>query len=168
MELNLDHFDKIHVCTVMPATIDTPLFQHAANYSGRAVKAMDPVHRPDEVARVIMGLIQRPRREVIVGKDGKMMAWERRMAPGLFERLFARFVDRQHLQSRPSGPSNGNLYASQPEFDGVSGGWEQSSSERRMNRRARLGLAAGATVALAAGAAWMLTTHKRRLAHQKA
>ena len=40
----------IHVCTVLPASIDTPLFQHAANYSGRAVKALTPIYSADRGA----------------------------------------------------------------------------------------------------------------------
>jgi short-subunit dehydrogenase len=166
MELALDQFKDIHVCTVMPATIDTPLFQHAGNYAGRAVKAMEPVHRPEEVARVIKGLIVRPRREVIVGNDGRVMVMERRMMPGLFERLFGRRVERRHLQSLAVEPHDGNLYEPQAELDAVRGGWRQPS--RWDTKRAGMGLAAaGAAVALVAGAAWMLA-HRRKPAHQEA
>jgi NAD(P)-dependent dehydrogenase (short-subunit alcohol dehydrogenase family) len=42
MQLSLEKECDIHVCNVMPAAIDTPLFQHAANYTGRAVKARVP------------------------------------------------------------------------------------------------------------------------------
>jgi NAD(P)-dependent dehydrogenase (short-subunit alcohol dehydrogenase family) len=34
-ELRLDGAKHVKVCTVMPATIDTPFFEHAANYTGR-------------------------------------------------------------------------------------------------------------------------------------
>ena len=36
----------ISVTTVYPPAIDTPLFQHAANYSGRAVRALRPTYPP--------------------------------------------------------------------------------------------------------------------------
>lgn len=29
--------EDIHVCTVMPPSVDTPIFQHAANYTGRVI-----------------------------------------------------------------------------------------------------------------------------------
>jgi short-subunit dehydrogenase len=161
MELKLDHFDNINVCTVMPGTIDTPLFQHAANYAGRAVKAMDPVHAPEQVATVIAGLIERPRREVIVGAEGRMYAWQRQMLPGLFERMFAKLVDRGHLQSRPAAPSEGNLFRPMSELDSVHGGWSQPS-KRRVSR-AGLGLAAGAAVAVVAGL--VIANNKRKMAH---
>jgi short-subunit dehydrogenase len=44
-ELALEGARDIHVCTLMPASIDTPFFQHAADYTGRRVKPMPPVYR---------------------------------------------------------------------------------------------------------------------------
>src|SRR4051795_3642148 len=35
---------RIHICTVLPSVIDTPFFQHAANFSGRNVRAAPPVY----------------------------------------------------------------------------------------------------------------------------
>jgi NAD(P)-dependent dehydrogenase (short-subunit alcohol dehydrogenase family) len=43
-ELALEGARDIHVCTLMPASIDTPFFQHAADYTGRRVKPMPPVY----------------------------------------------------------------------------------------------------------------------------
>ena len=40
--------DGIHVVTVMPASIDTPLFDHAANYTGKVMKPMEPVYPPGD------------------------------------------------------------------------------------------------------------------------
>ena len=33
-ELNVNDIKNIHVCTVMPTSMDTPFFEHAANYTG--------------------------------------------------------------------------------------------------------------------------------------
>src|SRR5918998_2773274 len=41
-ELILDGAKNVHVCTIMPASIDTPFFQHGANYTGRSPKALNP------------------------------------------------------------------------------------------------------------------------------
>ncbi|XXT17594.1 SDR family oxidoreductase [Sorangium sp. So ce429] len=114
----------IHVCTLMPATIDTPLFQHAANYTGRAVQAMPPVASAERIGRAIVRLAVRPRRELIVGGAAKLMAAQHDLAPGLTERMMARQVDRNHLQDRPAPPTPGNLFESMPHVSGVSGGWK--------------------------------------------
>ena len=46
----------IHVCTVMPGYIDTPLFEHAANYMDRPAQPMSPVYAPERVAAAIVGV----------------------------------------------------------------------------------------------------------------
>ena len=45
-ELALERAHGIHVCTVMPAMIDTPLLTHAGNYTGRRLKALPPSTQP--------------------------------------------------------------------------------------------------------------------------
>jgi NAD(P)-dependent dehydrogenase (short-subunit alcohol dehydrogenase family) len=96
-ELVLERARGIRVCTVMPAMIDTPLLAHAGNYTGRRLKALPPVYPAEEVARTIVRLVSRPRREVYVGNSARMLAGQYRVAPGLTERLLGRMVDRQHL-----------------------------------------------------------------------
>jgi len=46
--------DGIDVCTVIPPSIDTPLFQHAANVAGRPVKSLRPILRLERVAPAIV------------------------------------------------------------------------------------------------------------------
>ena len=72
-ELSLEGAADIHVCTVMPATIDTPFFQHAGNYTGRATRAMPPVYPVEKVANTIVRLADKPRRETFVGASGRML-----------------------------------------------------------------------------------------------
>ncbi|OJT25016.1 short-chain dehydrogenase [Archangium sp. Cb G35] len=123
-ELAVKKARDIHVCVVMPATIDTPFFQHAANYSGRAAKAMPPVYPAERVARAIVHMAQWPRRELFVGNSARQFNLLSFVAPGLAERLMARMVDRQHLyQDVPAFPTPGNLF--QPSRHGAesSGGW---------------------------------------------
>ena len=69
------------VCTVLPSVIDTPFFQHAANFSGRDVRAAPPVYTAEEVAETVVGLVEQPRAEAIVGGFGKIAAAQERIAP---------------------------------------------------------------------------------------
>jgi short-subunit dehydrogenase len=142
-ELSLDGAGRVHVCTVMPATIDTPFFQHAANYTGREVVAMPPVYGPERVARAIVNLVRVPRREVIVGPAGRLMLLHSKLAPGLLERMMAVQVDRTHLaRHEPAPVRDGNLFQPQPGTDAIDGGWQ--GRRRTAVRRAA---AAGALVA---------------------
>jgi short-subunit dehydrogenase len=118
---------SIEVCTILPASIDTPLFQHAANYTGRAVKPLNPVYDPELVASAIVRCAKRPRREVFVGNAGRRLVMMKTFAPALGERRTARKVERDHFQNRPSPRSEGNLFAPMP-GTGVTGGWRQASA----------------------------------------
>jgi NAD(P)-dependent dehydrogenase (short-subunit alcohol dehydrogenase family) len=143
MELSLDDAKDVHVCTILPASIDTPIFQHAANYTGRATKAMRPVYDADKVARAIVGLAERPRREVMVGSAGRMIALQRLLAPAVAERMLARQVDTDHFQDRPAPPTDGNLFEPIAEGVGISGGWKEDGQAPMPIRPVLTGLAAG-------------------------
>lgn len=146
-ELMLEGDHDIHVCTVMPATIDTPIFQHAGNYTGRAVKAMPPVYSTDEVAQTILQLCRKPVSEVMVGRAGRMLSAQHTLAPNLGERLMAHMVDRQHLyQDRHAAPNSGNLYQPMPQYARVSGGWLNAEPDQApaMRKVLALGVMAGA------------------------
>jgi NAD(P)-dependent dehydrogenase (short-subunit alcohol dehydrogenase family) len=145
MELSLDRARDIHVCTVMPASIDTPLFQHAANYTGRAAKALEPVYEPERVAATIVGLARRPRREVVVGSAGRVMMAVHALSRGLYEPMFARQIDRNHLQRRPAEPTRGNLFEPMPEFAEIRGGWMPAKPATTMSMLP-LGLAVAVAV----------------------
>jgi short-subunit dehydrogenase len=121
MEL-MDERD-IHVSTVLPASIDTPLFQHGANYTGRGARAMQPVYPAELVAATIVRMAEKPRREAIVGNSARMLGKLHTIAPGLAERLMARMVDRNHLQDHPAPPQPGNVKTPMAEWTGVSGNW---------------------------------------------
>src|SRR6201999_833480 len=80
-ELEQNDEDRIHVCTVMPVSMDTPFFEHAATHSGRAVAPIPPVYDPQKVVDVIFELAQHPEDEVIVGAAGKLASVGERFAP---------------------------------------------------------------------------------------
>lgn len=143
-ELSLEGASGIHVCTVLPATIDTPFFQHAGNYTGRAPKAMPPVYAAEGAARTIVHLAQVPRRETFVGGSGRMIALQQTLAPALAERMMARMVDRTHFyRDRTAAPTPGNLFEAGA-YGSTDGGWG-GTRKTRIRR--------GATAALALGGA---------------
>lgn len=114
----------VRVCTVLPASIDTPLFRHAANYTGRAIVPMPPVYSPERVARAIVGLVRVPRRETTVGPAGRSLVLLSRVAPGAAERLMGRQVERSHFSPDHSAEVNGgNLFRGEEGTGSVHGGW---------------------------------------------
>ncbi len=101
-ELILGKARDIHVCTVMPASIDTPFFQHGANYTGRAPKALNPVCDAEKVAQTIVRCARRPRREVVIGNADRMLAAQHTLSLALYDRMATRMIDRDHFQDRPA------------------------------------------------------------------
>jgi len=67
LRAELSGWPKIHVCDVFPAFVDTPGFQHSANYVGRLLKPMPPVCAPERVADVMVSLALKPRASTSVG-----------------------------------------------------------------------------------------------------
>jgi short-subunit dehydrogenase len=158
MELLLEHESDIHVCNVMPAAIDTPLFQHAANYTGRAAKALDPVYSPVTVARAIAELILKPRAEVVVGKAALPILANAKMSLRMYERAMARYIDRNHLQDRPARATRGNLFVT-TEPKATEGGWREQGTITAKVRRGGWPVAIAGAAALTAFA---LLSAKRR------
>ena len=149
-ELKLDGVRKVKVCTVLPAAIDTPFFQHAANYTGRKVVAMPPVYTPERVAGTIVSLAAKPRREAVVGPAGRLMVLQHKLTPARVEAAMAVQVDKTHLSRRKTAAaSTGTLYepSGHSRRASVSGGWQ---GRRRTARRRMLaaGTTAGAAVVL--------------------
>ena len=125
----------IKVVSVLTATADTPIFDHAANYTGREVKAMPPVYSPERVAHTIVDVARAPRREVIVGPTGRGLVMQTKVTPGLVERMMAAQVDMTHLsRTKLARRTEGNLY--KPEFGtgSIHGRWngKQRTAFRRL------------------------------------
>lgn len=115
--------NDIHVCTVLPATIDTPLFQSAANYMGREIKAMEPIVDAYEVAKEIVELVNNPKPEVIVGGMGIQGSIMKYFTPDLFAKMYNKQVKSKHFKEETADSKAGNLYDSKEGKGSVDGGW---------------------------------------------
>ncbi|GAA3506412.1 SDR family oxidoreductase [Streptomyces prasinosporus] len=148
-QLYVEGVKGIHVCTVMPATIDTPHFQNAANFTGRKVVAMPPVYSPERVARAVVKLVRHPRREVVVGPAGRALVRQSRTAPAVAERVMARQTEKTHLSRKEEAPAtHGAVHVPIAGEGSVHGGW---GGRRRTGMRRAAVAAALAGAAVAAG-----------------
>ena len=144
-----ENLGTVDVCTVMPAVIDTPLFQHAANYTGRAMKTMNPTYAPEMVAEAMIRCAEHGTREVTVGGAGTLMRLQYTLFPSLAERLFPSMVEQDHFrQDVPIPPKDGNVFEPMREGTGTTGGWGGSRLPDQVGRAATVGLAvAGSALA---------------------
>jgi short-subunit dehydrogenase len=137
LRLELSDEPHIHVCDVHPSFIDTPGFQHGANYTGRVIKPAPPVFPAQKVAEAIVSLVHQPRTSVMVGWSGPLMRLTYSLAPGTTRwaglRLFKRYLD----QAEPAPITAGSLFTPTPAPHGssISGGWGSSSGEKSQSSK---------------------------------
>jgi short-subunit dehydrogenase len=115
----------IHVCTILPAAMDTPFFHHAANFSGRKVVAAPPVYRPEKVAETVVWLLHRPRAETAIGGAAKFGIVQKWLMPRLSTSLFGRLLHFGFFAQTPAYATRGNLFKPTSEPWGVTGGWRR-------------------------------------------
>ncbi|MDQ0733559.1 SDR family NAD(P)-dependent oxidoreductase [Arthrobacter agilis] len=123
LRMELRDAPDIHVCAVLPATIDTPIHQHAANYTGRPVRPLPPVADPVRVARAIVRVSRRPRRLTQVGRVQSLFVYARALAPAVYEPVVARVYVALALKGGSMPEASGNVFRADREATGVTGGW---------------------------------------------
>jgi NAD(P)-dependent dehydrogenase (short-subunit alcohol dehydrogenase family) len=79
----------IAVTTILPASIDTPFFEHARSKLGAMVKPPPPVYAPEVVAASIVHAAQHPRREIPVGGAAVAFYLGQRLSPALTDALLS-------------------------------------------------------------------------------
>ncbi|MGW7101742.1 SDR family NAD(P)-dependent oxidoreductase [Streptomyces sp. NPDC054838] len=150
-ELALTGADGISVCTVLPAGVDTPFFRHAANHTGRELRALPPVATPERVARALTATMRRPRPRVLVGPYARTLAAAQSLAPDLTRRTLARRTERRYLDPAGGAPDTpGTLHVPSGRSAAVRGG---RGSGRRTAARRTAAAALGCAALLGARAA---------------
>lgn len=116
----------IHVCTVLPAAIDTPIYHRAANYMGRELLPIRLLYPARVVARACVRLADRPKRERLAGGGfGQLTVLGKVLAPSLAEASTGLAVRLMEIGHPAAGATVGNVF--HPVRDGleVSGGWRR-------------------------------------------
>lgn len=126
-------WSDIDVCAVSPQAVDTPIFRHAANFTGREATALPLTADPDRATRAVIRCLERPRAERIVGIFGHVVAWGSALLPRVYERVTPHVMEVLAFRPGSEAPSTGNVDAPQPERNAVGGGWRE---DRRWLRRA--------------------------------
>jgi len=136
----------VHVTTMAPQAVDTPIFDHGGNYSGRRIRPIPPMLSAEEIAEGIEACAESPKREVNYGRTGRLLEVLYAFAPGLYRRLAHPAFVRGTLGPAKADPSPGNVLAS-TEPHVIEGAWR--SRRRPTLRRAFLAAGGGAIAGLA-------------------
>ena len=136
LRAELRRWPNIHVCDLFPAFIDTPGFQHGANYTGREIRPGPGVCPPERVAEAMVALARRPRRAMSVGATAQLARFVHFALGDHANRLFERALH-AYLQRAPAAASgDGTLFEPNAELTTVSGGWRARRSIVQRVRKA--------------------------------
>ncbi len=164
LRLELEHEHAgIGVTTILPSSINTPLFDHAASRLGVRPAPLPPVYQPQAVADAILYAAEHRVRDIVVGGAGKALTLSHRLAPRFTDRLLL-FGGQGFARQRSEHPESvtaGNLFqpgtANGP--TGSHGRFALSSSvyTRQLDQRP-----ARRRILLAGAAAYALAARRRR------
>ncbi|MDR5654708.1 SDR family NAD(P)-dependent oxidoreductase [Ruixingdingia sedimenti] len=101
--------DRIRVGTVMPWAVDTPWWNHAANYTGHAPR-MAAMDDPSLVVDAILRACTDPQEEMPVGPKARAANLSHRLFPDLTERLSSTVAHREVQKADPLAPTAGAIY----------------------------------------------------------
>jgi short-subunit dehydrogenase len=115
------HKGNIKVATIMPWAVDTPFFNHTANYTGHAPRMALP-DSPEKVVTAIVRASLHPKEEVAVGWKAKTAYASHRLAPDISEWFSAYVVKKEQLElAAPAPNAAGALYEADSEHSSVEG-----------------------------------------------
>jgi NAD(P)-dependent dehydrogenase (short-subunit alcohol dehydrogenase family) len=130
----------IHVCSLAPGSVDTPIYTSAANYAGFVGRPPPPVDSADRMARAIVRLADRPRSERSVGATNRLIEFGFGALPPVYDALVTPMIKTFGLARRPAGPTTGNVFTPGRRAEGGPARWT----------RAQVGLAAAGTATVLA------------------
>lgn len=117
----------VHICTIFPGPVDTPLYRYAGNYTGSTVGPSGRILPADKVARAIVSCAERPRREIVVGSSVRALETLHALSPALYERTIVRIIEKGFLRDEPEETSPGNLFEPDPHWTSTDGGFNEEA-----------------------------------------
>lgn len=141
-------YPGIHVCDLFPAFLDTPGIQHAANYTGYALKPAPPVYSPLKVAKAIVSLIERPRSSVTIGSVAILLKMANSLFPVISRSVTAKMIKAYFKVAYKAPETSGNLFSPAKYGTSIYGGW---NSDADYEVRKNTALKTAAITGIAAG-----------------
>jgi NAD(P)-dependent dehydrogenase (short-subunit alcohol dehydrogenase family) len=113
--------DTIKVGTIMPWAVDTPWWNHAANYTGHEPR-MALMDDPSIVVAAIVAACSDPKEEQPVGPKARASSVSHHLFPDLTEHLSAKLADAEVHKADPLPHTTGSIYEPMVEGTSIEGG----------------------------------------------
>lgn len=100
---------NVHVCTLLPYAVDTPHFESGANRVGLDPRPVPPVQETNHVARALVDLAERPRRERHVPRVAALGLLLHTIFPRSVERTLLHVLSSWHFGAQPTPITEGGV-----------------------------------------------------------
>ncbi|HEY9670497.1 MAG TPA: SDR family oxidoreductase [Waterburya sp.] len=130
VELMHEGLSSINVTNVMPASINTPLFNKSRTKIGVKPQGLPPIYQPDIVVDAILYAACHPTRNIIAGGAGRAMDLIQRLSPQLMDTLLLQAgagFKLQQTNEPKSEDAPDNLFEPIAGFDRVEGDFSKQS-----------------------------------------
>lgn len=104
----------VHVSSVAPGGVDTPIYARAGNWTGREPRPPWPVASPESVAQVVVRAADNPRRERLTGWASPLMVVGSALAPRVYDVLVGPLMRRIGFTGKPAADGPGDLWLDDP------------------------------------------------------
>ena len=134
-ELRLNGYNDIKVVTIEPWAVDTPIWRHAANYTGVEPK-MAMMDEPEKIVNAVLRKSLRPKKIVPVGWKAQVSSFSANVFPRFSEHLGGNMVQKYMIETGPETPNTqGSIYKPMPEGRGIDDGADERMKEYKKNKK---------------------------------
>lgn len=128
----LADYRDIHIVDIYPGFLDTPGIQHAANYTGKALKPAPPVMDPREVAKAVVKLACEPRPAKTIGAASTFLRLSYAVFPRITRSVTGMVIRRYLSQADAIDHTSGNVLKTVDFGTGIDGGWRLKTLPREV------------------------------------
>lgn len=120
LQQEMQQYPGIHVSSVAPGAVRTPIYEQAATVVGRAGSPPPPVTTPEVIARAVDRVVRKPQRErdadAVFGYVNKVAALGYTVVPAVFDRLVGPLMWRFGISREPKDDAEGNVFRSRSPY----------------------------------------------------
>jgi hypothetical protein len=109
--------------------VDTPLWKNSANYTGWRARPVEPIYSPERVARAIVRVLAKPRRELFIGPSRRAFALFHDLLPAASEKSMRALTDARHFKDQRQPRTSGNVFRSTGRGTGTSAGYRSAGRQ---------------------------------------
>ena len=112
----------VHVCDIFAPFVDTPAFEHAANFIGKELKPAPPLLSPVAYANAMVALAKKPKPVLRLGVNDRAARLAHALVPNFMGEIMNRLERSYFRRAKNKVLTSGNLFRPPAEENHITGG----------------------------------------------